>query len=154
MNVKYINPLMEATLDVLSTMAKTTGTPGRPGLKKTTEALGDVTGLIALTGGSDVHGSLAISFPSAVILTIHERMLGETHTNIDESIKDLVGEITNMITGGAKRRYEEAGLDFALTQPVIIMGRETPIEHHIEGMTIMVPFESDAGVFFIEFRFA
>jgi chemotaxis protein CheX len=152
MNVKYMNPLLEATLDVLSTMAKTIAKPGRPSIKTSTEPLGDITGLIALTG-PEINGSLAISFPSVAILTIHERMLGEVQTNVDESVKDLVGEITNMITGGAKRRYEAIGLDFALSRPLMMIGRKEPIKHHVDSTTIMVPFNSDAGDFFIEFRF-
>lgn len=152
MNVKYMNPLLEATLDVLSTMAKTIAKPGRPSIKTSVEPLGDITGIIALTGPK-ILGSLAISFPSRAILTIHERMLGEVETNVNESVKDLVGEITNMITGGAKRRYEAIGLDFALSRPQMIIGRETAIEHHVDSTTIMVPFNSDAGDFFIEFRF-
>ena len=152
MNVKYINPLLEATLDVLSTMAMTSAKPGKPAIKTSTEPLGDITGLIALTGPKS-NGSLAISFPNESILTINERMLGDTPAAIDDSIKDLVGEITNMITGGAKRRYEAIGMDFALSRPQTIIGRKTPINHHIDSTTIMVPFDSDAGDFYLEFRF-
>lgn len=153
MNVKYINPLLEATLDVLSTMAMTSATAGSPTVKTSTEALGDITGLIALTGPQS-HGSLAISFPNASILAINERMLGESPKNIDDSIKDLVGEITNMITGGAKRRYEAIGLDFALSRPQTIVGRSAPIQHHIDSTTIVIPFNSDAGNFYLEFCFS
>ena len=153
MNVKYINPLLEATLDVLSTMAMTNAIPGRPTIKTSTDALGDITGIIALTGPQS-HGSLAISFPDKSIFTINERMFGDSTKTIDDSIKDLVGEITNMITGGAKRRYEAVGLDFALSRPKTIIGRYSPIDHHIDSTTIMVPFDSDAGNFYLEFSFS
>lgn len=152
MNIKYMNPLLEATQDVLSTMAMTNAIPGQPTVKTSTEPLGDITSMIAFTGPQS-QGSLAISFPNASILALNERMLGDIVKTIDDSIKDLVGELTNMITGGAKRRYEAVGLDFALSRPQTFVGRNMSINHHIESSTIMVPFDSDAGNFYLEFSF-
>ena len=77
-------------------------------------------------------------------------MLGEAFTAVDDTIVDIVGEITNMISGNAKRIYSELGMDFALTLPSIIKGNEKPITHSIEGDPIVLPFSTEAGDFYVE----
>jgi len=47
-NVEYINPFIEATLNVLKTMSRTEAIPGKPYLKKDQKALGDVSAVIGL----------------------------------------------------------------------------------------------------------
>ena len=151
MNVKFMNPILESTINVLSTMAMVEVTPGRPGLKENNDALGDITGVIDFRG-DDLAGSLAISFSDKAIFDIGEKMLGESMDKIDDAVVDLVGEITNMITGSAKRIYSEQGIEFDLTIPKTLLGGE-PIEHTVEGRAIYLPFSTDAGEFFVEFCF-
>ena len=131
MNVKYINPLLESTVTVLSTMAMVEVTPGKPSIKKGKMPLGDVTAMIDLAG-DQIQGSLAISFSKPAILDITEKMLGESVSSIDEVVIDVVGEITNMITGSAKRIYSEQGMEFDLTLPSMTVGNDTPLTHSVE----------------------
>lgn len=152
MNVKHINPLLESTATVLSTMAMVEVTPGKPSVKESKQALGDVTGMIDLAG-DDSNGSLSISFSEAAILSITQNMLGETLNEIDETVVDVVGEITNMITGSAKRIYSEQGMEFELTRPSMLVGQDQMIEHTVEGTTIVLPFSIEAGDFFVEVCF-
>ena len=152
MDVKRINPIVESTLTVLSTMTMIDAKPQPPQLKKDRRALGDITGKIDFSGTNN-HGSLAISFSKPVILDITERMLGERCNDIDETVIDLVGEMTNMITGGAKRLYAESGLDFDLTRPTTLVGDQVDVEHSVDSTIIVVPFETAEGRFYIEFGF-
>ncbi|MCW8907710.1 MAG: chemotaxis protein CheX, partial [Sedimenticola sp.] len=128
MKAEFINPFLNAILDVLSTMARIKATPGKPSLKKERTSMGDVSGLIGLTG-AQMKGSLAISFTEPVILQIAENMLGEKVDSIDDTITDLVGEITNMVTGGAKRTLSEMGYDFDLAIPGVVSGKQHSITH-------------------------
>ena len=153
MNAKYINPLLESTLSVLSTMAMVEATPGEPSVKEGSTALGDITGMIDLSGDS-AQGSLAISFSTSAILDITEKMLGESINSIDDTVVDLVGEITNMITGSAKRLYSEQGMDFDLTQPSTAIGSDIAVKHSVAGAPILLPFATDAGEFYVELCFS
>jgi len=153
MNLKYINPLLEATINVLTTMAMVEVSRGKPSIKVGTKPLGDITGLIELAG-ADAQGSLAISFSEAAILEITEKMLGEKIDTIDNSIIDLVGEVTNMITGDAKRTYSEQGIEFDLTIPSVQLGREQDLVHSVAGKPIVVPLSVASGEFYIEFCFS
>ena len=89
MDVKFINPFLEGTVEVLKTMAFVNPRPGKPYLKKGNLAKGDVSGIIGLTGA--VKGSLALSFSSGSILKIVSNMLGEEMTSINGDIRDAVG---------------------------------------------------------------
>ncbi len=153
MNVKYINPLLESTVTVLSTMAMVEVTPGKPSIKEGQQVLGDVTGMIDLAG-DDVNGSLAISFTEPAILDITEKMLGESVNSIDDTVVDVVGEITNMITGSAKRIYSEQGMEFDLTLPSTMVGNSKPLQHSVKGEPIILPFNTNAGVFYVELCFS
>ena len=152
MKSQYINPLLESTINVLTTMAMVEVTAGKPSIKTSNENLGDITSIIDLSGGVN-HGSLAISFTENAILDITQKMLGETFESIDETVVDAVGEITNMITGGAKRLYSERDLEFDLTRPSTVVGRDKPVIHTVKGTTILMPFTTSAGAFYLEVCF-
>lgn len=152
MNVKYINVLLESTVTVLSTMAMVDAKPGKPKVKSGQSPLGDVTGVIDLSGEA-AQGSLAISFSKDAILDITEKMLGEESTSIDDTVVDVVGEITNMITGSAKRLFSEQGLEFDLTRPSTMVGQDTPIKHSVSGDPILLPLSTPAGDIYLELCF-
>ncbi|MES9871756.1 MAG: chemotaxis protein CheX [Candidatus Sedimenticola sp. 20ELBAFRAG] len=153
MRAEFINPFLHSIVDVLSTMARMDVTPGAPRLKNGNIAKGDVTGLIGLAGNR-AKGSLAITFTEPVILEVTARMLGEEIFHINETVTDCVGEITNIVTGGAKRSLSENGYDFDLAIPGVVAGKDHIISHGPTGKTILMPFETASGEFFVEICFA
>jgi chemotaxis protein CheX len=128
MNVEFINPFISSLLNVLSTMAQTDLTPGKPKIKKTEVAVGDVSGLIGMVG-PQTKGSLSITFDGELAMTIMERMLGERPEKINEEVTDMVGEITNMVAGGAKNLLGDKGYEFDMATPVVVSGKEHTITH-------------------------
>lgn len=152
MKVEFINPFLTSIVNVLETMANLKVTPGRPQLKEEDIASGDVTGIIGMAS-SDVKGSLAITFTSAAISDIAKRMLGDDVQEIDNTVTDLVGEITNMVTGGAKRLLSEQGYDFDMAIPAVVSGKNHRISHKSRGPKILIPFTTLAGKFYLEICF-
>ncbi|HFD91654.1 MAG TPA: chemotaxis protein CheX [Gammaproteobacteria bacterium] len=152
MNVTFINPFIRAIQDTLSTMAGLEATPGAPSIKEDTTAKGDVTGIIGMAG-PQLTGSLAVCFTEAVIVEISRRMLGETPQAIDESVTDMVGELTNIVTGGAKKLLADDGYDFDMAIPAVVAGKGHTIEHKSSGATLILPFDTEAGPFFMEICF-
>lgn len=152
MNVEFVNPFLASLVNVLTTMASTELKPGKPGLKKDELARGDVSGLIGLVG-PQTKGSFSVSFDEPLALEIMERMLGERPTKINEEVTDMVGEITNMVTGGAKKMLAEKGYDFDMATPMVVAGKNHTITHRSEGAKILMPFTSDFGAANIEICF-
>lgn len=152
MNVEFVNPFLVSLVNVLATMARTEAKPSKPTLKKNDKAVGDVTGVIGLRGQT-TKGSLAITFKEATILQIVSQMLGEKYVTIDDNVSDAVGEITNMVTGGAKKLLSEKGYKFELAIPSVIVGKDHVITHKAKGPVVLVPFETVAGSLFVEICF-
>jgi len=148
MDVKYINPFLEGTISVLKTMARTEPVAGKPYLKKGNQAKGDVSGIIGFTGSA--RGSLAISFSKAAILKIVSNMIGENYKEINDEVRDAVGEITNMISGVARKMLESQGLNIQAAIPTIVSGENHAILHVLGGPSVIIPFQTEAGQFYVD----
>lgn len=148
MKAEFINPFLEATVEVLRTMAFVEPVAGKPYLKKDNVAKGDISGIIGLTG--DARGSLALSFSETSILQIVRNMLGEEINDINGDIKDAVGELTNMISGVARKKLEAAGYNITGAIPTVVSGKNHSIRHVLGGPSIIIPFEMGAGTFVVD----
>lgn len=148
MDVRYINPFLYGTIEVLKKMAFVEPRPGKVYLKKTSVADGDVSGIIGITG--DMIGSLAISFGESCICHIIGSMLGESHTEANQEVFDGVGEITNMISGVARTHMEKEGLQVYAAIPSVVYGKDHSINHILKSPSIVIPFETDHGAFAVD----
>jgi chemotaxis protein CheX len=148
MDVKFINPFINGAIEVMEKMAFTKPVPGKPYAKVTNMACGDISGIIGMTG--DATGSLAISFSEKCILNIVTKMLGETYTELDRTVFDAVGELTNMISGSSRKQMEKDNLKVFAAIPTIVFGRQHTIYHVIKGPSIVLPFKTEAGEFVID----
>lgn len=149
MNAEFINPFINATTNVLKTMASTTPEAGKPYLKKDSKTWGVVTGIIGMAG-NEISGNMVISFDQASILEIVNKMLMENYTELSDEVVDAVGEITNMITGGAKKELSETGCLFEMATPVMLKGQGTEIKQLTAVPVVVIPFSTSAGKFVIE----
>ncbi len=148
MDVRFINAFLEGTINVLKTMAFIEPRPGKPYLKKNGLANGDVSGIIGLTGMAT--GSMALSFSENTILKIVSNMLGEDIKEINGDIKDAVGEITNMVSGAARKKLEPLGLNILAAIPTVVSGKGHSIKHVLGGPSIIIPFEIEEGPFVVD----
>jgi len=149
MDVKYINPFLSATINVLKTMAFTEPTPGKPFVKKDQKAIGDVSGIIGLSG--EAVGSLSITFEESTIKHIVTNMFGEEVKELNDEVRDAVGELTNMISGDARRLLQDQNIKIEASIPSIITGKGHTISHMAKGPTIALPFTTEKGNFIVEF---
>jgi chemotaxis protein CheX len=144
-------PFVQATKHVLSTMAMLDPTPGKPFVKKSNLASGDVSAIVGLTG--DKTGSISISFTKKCAVAIVKNMLGDDIQDIMQDAKDAVGEITNMISGQARAGLAQMGLAMQASTPTIIFGDNHTVSHITSGPVIAIPFTTPNGDFTVEFCF-
>ena len=152
MKVEFINPFLSSMLNVMSTMAKMELIPEKPKLKKDNVAHGDVSGLIGMVS-PETKGSLSITFDAPLALATMKGMVGEAPDEVNEEITDLVGEITNMVTGGAKRILSEKGFEFDMATPIVVSGKDHTIPHKSKGPIVIISLKGEAGRAYIEFSF-
>ena len=148
MDANLINPFTDAALNVLDTMASTRAQAGKPYIKKDKVARGDVTGVIGRTG--EARGTISVSFSKKSILSIVSNMFGEEIKELNEEINDAAGEITNVISGQARKKLDEQGMSLKAAIPSVIMGKNHTISHINKNPIIAIPFTTNSGQFIIE----
>lgn len=152
MKVNFINPVLGSMLNVLSTMAHIEPKVGVPKKKDRNDIVRgkNITGVMSMVG-SNGNASIALTFSEAAILHIAKKMLpGGEITKIDGTVIDLVGELANMVLGGAKSDLEKEGYFFKLSLPTIIFGSDYLIAHKTNAPIIMLPFTMPEGEFVVE----
>lgn len=83
----------------------------------------DVSGIVGLSG--DVTGSIVLIMPKTLAIAATEGLIGDSLDSVNGDVVDTVGELTNIIAGGAKSRIE---LKVNLSLPTVVTGR-----HHFVG---------------------
>jgi chemotaxis protein CheX len=124
----------------------------KPRAKADAFAVGDVSGIIGMIGPK-IRGSMAITFDKELAASIMHNMLGEKPQEIDDDVRDMVGEITNMVCGGAKNKLAQQNYDFEMATPVIVSGTKHTIQHKVDGPKIILTFISQMGNAYLEICF-
>lgn len=151
MNADLINPFLKATVNVLSTMAFLKPVAGKPFLKTDNKAQGDISGVIGLTGSA--KGVVIFTLTQPAALKIVSSMLSETYSELNSDVSDAIGELTNMISGDARRELAMKGYKFEAGLPSIIKGPGHIIENITKGPTIAIPFDLEGAKFVVETSF-
>lgn len=151
-SVEYINPFITATLQALEVMAAVRPARGHPFVKTDHVAKGDISSVIGLAG--EATGSVAVTFPERLARKIYENMVGEEAAELDEGVRDAIGEVANMVAGGAKAALAQQGFAFRIAIPSIIVGKGHTIEHKGDGPCLVVPFALDGETFWLEVSFS
>ncbi|MCB2181674.1 MAG: chemotaxis protein CheX [Desulfobulbaceae bacterium] len=150
MKAEFINPFLNATKNVLETMCQTQVKAKKATLKDNSLTYGHVTGIIGMVS-KDITGCMILSFSEPCILNVVASMLMEEPKKaVDEEIVDAVGELTNMICGGAKAQLAKLDYKFDLATPTMIVGKDVEISYYSEAPTIVIPFSTEHGDFVIE----
>lgn len=147
----YTAAIVDATSEVLSTMAGMQPLGGEPAVKKDAQAWGDVTGIISLVSSS-IKVSIAVTMTKPVVIAILKRMAQIESNGADDVAISTAGEIANMVAGVAQRSLESVyGCCFSISLPTVVSGENHQVIHKFEGKTTVIPFYTDSGTFFVEF---
>lgn len=148
MDVRFINPFITATVNALKTMANIEVVRGIPFVKGSFQALADISGIIGLAG--EAKGAIVVSFPFGLGKKIYEAMINDTVAADDPGIVDAVGEIANMVAGGAKGALTDMGMNFRISVPSVVMGKEHSISHKSDAPCLIIPFQLGSETFWLQ----
>ncbi len=126
----------------------------------------DVISLVSFTG--EHSGIIAFFGSKDMAIKITSNMLGMEIAEIDQDVKDAMGELSNMIGGTLKNKISETFGAMHLSVPIVIAGAHMSISssskgdkndiRHSTGVTcdstnswMMTPFTSDKDTFNIGF---
>ncbi len=149
MNVNYINPFINASIEVIKKFAGVNSMPDKPFVKPHPVTGGDIKGFIGLNGHG-ISGYFIISFTRTFLNDTLAGLFNNKQSASDEELDDLVGELTNMITGSAKGELSKRGFFFDVAVPKITHAVPEIPQNLKDCPVIIVPFETKTGKFFIE----
>jgi chemotaxis protein CheX len=87
-----------------------------------------VTGCVGFAG-EHVNGAIYLHLPAPFAAGVAAAMLGLAPADLGEAeVNDVVGEVTNMLTGGLKSWLCDSGAECAVSTPAIIRGSAFAIE--------------------------
>jgi len=148
MDVNYINPFLIAMRDVFNTMVNLPLEAGKPYLRQHNEPTYAVSAAIGISG--NVTGAAVLSFPLEVAIAVASALSGTQLKSLNQDCVDALGEIANMVAGGAKAQMPGTGNKLSL--PYVVLG-----QHRVafpRGVPIIViPFDTPAGRFILEIAF-
>jgi flagellar motor switch protein FliN/FliY len=101
----------------------------------------------------DVTGIFHIHVTAAFARTLASRMLGLTEAELegDEMVNDVMGELTNMVVGGVKSRFCDAGATCVLSTPTITRTDCSRIERQGQTERRLMSFRCGADQILVEF---
>jgi chemotaxis protein CheX len=156
MDVKYINPFINAAQTVFKTMLGIEANIGKPVLKNERTTSGDISGIMGLAG--DRKGTICISFHEKGALFVFKTLVGEEHEKINPEVVDSIGELTNIISGQARKEFEQAGLNLKAAIPMVVVGKNVEVNFITKIPIISLPFyfsvnNGSREVMFLDFSF-
>ncbi|HZZ70930.1 MAG TPA: chemotaxis protein CheX [Pirellulales bacterium] len=146
MNAAHINPFISSALTVFETMLGVKLARGQLYLKAASEVSLEVSAIIGLSGKA--RGTVVLSMSQQTAMAIAEVLLGEKTEGMSPATIDAIGEVTNMVAGGAKAQLEQ--FDMRMTIPTVIVGHDVRIEFPSKVPPLCIPFESPWGRLSIE----
>lgn len=146
MDAMYIKPFIASISNVFSTMMQLPVTVKEPFVKSSEGPSSDVSGIIGMSG--DVMGSVVLSFSNATAENIVALFCGQKHEAGSPDFADAVGELVNMVSGGAKALFKDRKV--AISCPSVVLGANHKLARQSDVPTVIIPCATDCGTVNIE----
>ena len=146
MDSTYIMAYVSSVQNVFETMLRLSVQVGAPSVKPTPRPSHDVSGIISMSG--DVEGTVVLSFPTAAAERVVSLFTGAELSHTHEDFADAIGELVNMVSGGAKAKFP--GKTVSIGCPSIVIGGDHVIFNRKDFTSILIPCTCDCGEFAVE----
>jgi chemotaxis protein CheX len=142
MNVKFLNPFVDAAVDVLKAEAKANISKGTITLQKSALTTDEVTVLINLVG--QVQGVVLFGLSEKMGMNIVSMMMSQEFSEFDNLAQSGIAELGNVISGRATVMLAEAGFKSTISPPTMIKGKGVQIST-LDFPRIVVPLNCEYG---------
>lgn len=114
---------------------------------------GSIAGTLSITG-EDLTINISLVFGTELAFSVFKAMMGMEEDDEEEicmeEVSDIVGELCNMTSGGAKTRLQDEHPHLQLGLPSVVVGQELYIEPPKNTQTLIIPLKAEKGEFFLE----
>jgi len=145
-NVNFMNPFLEAAVEVLKAECALQVTRGGISLHKSAMTTDDVTILVSLVG--QIQGVVLYGLSKSTSLGLVSRVMGYSFDQFDNIAQSGVAELGNVITGQATIKLSGAGYNTNISPPTLIQGRGVSIST-LDFSRIVAPLETESGIIMV-----
>lgn len=142
MDVKFLNPFVEAAVEVLKAEIGVSVERGQLSLHQSAMTTDEVTVLIHLVG--QVHGVVLYGMNSQTGIRFVTQILGQEFNQLDSLAQSGIAELGNVISGRATIKFSQAGYNSNISPPTLITGKGVQIST-LDFPRIVVPLETNLG---------
>ncbi len=146
MDVRYVNPFVKSICNTYETMCNLAVTVGKPQLKTGDKPATDVSSIIGFSG--DAAGSVVLHFSFETASKVATAFAGIDIDQKHPDFADALGELANMVAGGAKAQFD--GLSISISLPNVIVGHNHNVSASKSTPRVVIPCTTDAGTFQVE----
>lgn len=152
MEPRLLDIFVESTRSVLEALGLTPLAVGSVEIGATHRMDGDLVTRIALNGEQTV-GNMLVGFERSTALAVAEALLGEPQLELNDDVRSVVGEVTNMVCGDAKRRLSEIGVAVGMARPELLAAGAAAPAIVGDGDVAVFPCTSAGGTFYVSVDF-
>lgn len=155
LDAQLVNAVIQATTEVLGTMAQTQVSYKSVNAQMNYTPTGDLSAVIGISGQTG-EGMFALSFNLDMAGLIVSRLLGiDPKALTSDERCDGVGELVNMISGSVKRVLSQhSGEVYKLSLPTVIQGEDHTITSSPKNNPyLVVLFEAEGQTFTLQVSF-
>lgn len=135
LDVKLINPFIQASIEIFKTMAFVELSVGRPGLAELTFTNEVFVVQAGLTG--NIKGQVLLVFNKEnALLTASNMMGGMPVTELDELSSSALNELCNMIMGNSATIFSTLDILIDITPPIFMKGSKIEFQSDIQALKI------------------
>lgn len=135
LDVRYINPFVLASTQVLESVAQMKLTLGRPGIA--TLNFEDNTFLLQVGVVGEMKGQVIIAMSVEVAKKIASIMMcGMPVEELDEMPRSALSELSNMIMGNAATIFSTQQILIDITTPMSMLGSHLSLQTEIEALRV------------------
>lgn len=146
MDSASIMPFIKSTTNVFQTMFQMAVEVGAPKVRAAEAPSFDVSAIIGMSG--DVEGAVVLSFSMDTARRIVAVFTGADAELAQDDLADAVGEIVNMIAGGAKAQFKEKSI--SISCPSVVVGSKHIVFGGKDSVCVIIPCTCDCGEFSVE----
>lgn len=152
-NELFFNIFAASTLKTFRDFCKIQADLEEPFLKGEREQTScALAGIIGLTSTA-ANGSIVLTFPKNVFLTVMKNLCGETGTEISQENEDAAAELLNIIFGKSKALLNKRGFSVHMAIPSLLRGNQINSSYAKVHKVRVIPFKTEVGEFYLEFLF-
>lgn len=146
---EYISPFIRSINELFNTMLDLEVSDEKPfvDINETVFQIG-IAANVGISG--KIKGVISLLLTEEVALFLTSRFMDDNYEVFNDFVKSTIGELTNIIVGGAKRHFIEMDQDFKIAIPNIFIGKIKEVYTNETIPSIYIPFSVEQKTFYLK----